>query len=179
MPQSFAAMYAHVIFSTKNREPSIETSWQSRLYEYIGGIAKGNNFVLLSAGGMPDHIHLLLSIGRELSVADIVRLVKSNSSKWIHETIPGKGSFAWQAGYGAFSVSQSGLASVKTYIAGQDQHHRRMTFQEEFLAFLKKHVCRTTSGMCGIEPPHGAILSPRWGFLPGTPSKPGAYAPGY
>jgi len=139
MPQSFAAMYAHIIFSTKNREPSIDASWQPRLYEYIGGIAKNNNLVLLSAGGVADHVHLLISIGREWSVADLVRLLKSNSSKWVHEEIPGNQSFAWQAGYGAFSVSQSQVPSVKKYIAGQEQHHLLKTFKEEFLEFLKKH----------------------------------------
>src|SRR5436190_2730694 len=133
MPQSFAAMYAHIIFSTKNREPSIDVSWQPNLYKYIGGIAKNNDFVLLGAGGVADHIHLLISIGRGLSIADLVRLVKSNSSKWVHENFPGNSSFAWQAGYGAFSVSRSQLPSVKEYLAGQEEHHRRRTFKEEFL----------------------------------------------
>ncbi len=139
MPQSFAAMYAHIIFSTKNREPFVDKSWQNRLYEYLGGICKGNKLALLAVGGMPDHIHLLVSMGREHSVAEIVRLIKSNSSKWIHEEIKGMQAFAWQSGYGAFSVSQSQLASVKKYIHGQEAHHRKLSFREEFLTFLKKH----------------------------------------
>jgi putative transposase len=139
MPQYFAAMYAHIIFSTKNRTPLIGPTWKTRLFDYIGGIAKNDGFPLLAAGGMPDHVHLLVSIGREHSIAEIVRLVKTNSSKWIHETFPDQRAFAWQSGYAAFSVSKSRLPSVTNYIDEQEEHHRRKSFQEEFVEFLKKH----------------------------------------
>src|SRR5215831_19451174 len=109
MPQSFACLHYHLIFSTKNRIPSITAELQPRLYEYIGGILRAEQGRLISAGGMPDHVHLLLSLSREMAIAEAVRLIKSNSSKWIHETIPDQSTFAWQTGYGAFTVSYSHL----------------------------------------------------------------------
>ena len=88
---------------------------------------------------MPDHVHLLVSLTRQSSVAEIARLVKANSSGWVHDTFPDLRGFAWQAGYGAFSVSSSSLAVVKHYIARQEEHHRTRTFQDEFVGFLKRH----------------------------------------
>ena len=119
MPQSFASLTYHIIFSTKARFPALTGEMVPRLYDYIGGILKPHDGVLLAAGGMPDHVHLLTSLGRETSVAVAVRLIKTNSSKWIHDTFPEQRSFAWQTGYGAFTVSHSNLPSVKSYIAGQ------------------------------------------------------------
>jgi REP element-mobilizing transposase RayT len=139
MPQSFASLTYHIIFSTKSRAPLLTGELVPRLYDYIGGILKPNDGILLAAGGMPDHVHLLTSLGRETSVAVAVRLIKANSSKWIHETFPEHRSFAWQTGYGAFTVSYSNMSSVKCYIAGQVEHHRTVTFQEEFREFLKRH----------------------------------------
>jgi putative transposase len=137
MPQSLGALYFHLVFSTKHREPWIGPDLQSRLYEYLGGILRAQKSVLLAAGGMPDHVHLLVSLSRELSIAETIRLIKANSSKWVHETFPAQGRFAWQAGYGAFSVSCTNLADG--YIASQAEHHRARTFQEEFRAFLRRH----------------------------------------
>jgi putative transposase len=139
MPQSFTCLHYHLIFSTKHRLPAITPDFQTRLYDYIGGILHSEKSVLLAAGGMPDHVHLLCSLSKELAVAAALRLIKANSSKWIHETFPQHRSFAWQAGYGAFAVSYSHCDSVKRYIAGQAEHHRRTTFQEELVAFLRKH----------------------------------------
>ena len=139
MPQSFTCLHYHLIFSTKNRLPTISADLQPRLYDYLGGILRSEKSILLAAGGMPDHIHLLCSLSKELAVAEALRIIKANSSKWIHETFPQHRSFAWQAGYGAFAVSYSHLANVKRYIARQAEHHRRSTFQEEFVAFLRKH----------------------------------------
>lgn len=139
MPQSFASLHVHIIFSTKNREPTMTPDFQTRLYEYIGGILRAEGARLLAAGGMPDHVHLLVSLTREQSLAEAARQIKANSSKWIHETFPDKRSFAWQAGYGAFSVSYSNIDSVKQYIARQPEHHRRRTFQDEFIEFLERH----------------------------------------
>ena len=138
MPQSYVSLNLHLIFSTKNRLPQINADLQARLFEYIGGICRAEQSPLLAAGGTPDHVHLLASLGKTLALADFLRLVKTNSSKWVRETIPSHGDFAWQAGYGAFSVSQSGLDQVKRYIANQAEHHRVRTFQEEFLEFLKR-----------------------------------------
>jgi len=139
MPQSFACLHYHLIFGTKGRAPVLEDDLRPRLYEYIGGIARGFGGIIEAAGGMPDHVHLLASLDRQTSVADAARSIKANSSKWIHETFPAMADFAWQSGYGAFTVSHSHLERVRGYIARQAEHHRRITFQEEFRAFLDRH----------------------------------------
>jgi putative transposase len=139
MPQSLSAMYAHLVFSTKHRVPGIQPDWSPRLYEYLGGILARRRGALLAAGGMPDHVHLLASIGREWSLADLLRDLKAGSSKWIHETLPGQRAFEWQSGYAAFSVSPSNLDAVKRYIADQPTHHQARTFQDELRALLERH----------------------------------------
>lgn len=140
MPQSFAALAHHFIFSTKDREPLLAWEIQPRLFDYMGGILGSTGCVLEAAGGMPDHVHLLVSMDREHSVAEVLRTVKAGSSRWIHEEFSGRlSAFAWQAGYGAFSVSHSHRERVKAYLANQAEHHRRMTFQEEYVLFLKRH----------------------------------------
>jgi len=139
MPQSFVSLHVHVVFSTKNRKAQITEDLASRLYEYIGGIIRGEGGCLVAAGGMPDHVHLLVSFGKELSTAKAVRLIKSNSSKWIHETFPKRHDFRWQAGYGAFGVSNSNVEAVTRYIRDQAAHHQRRSFQEEFRELLNRH----------------------------------------
>ena len=139
MPQSYVCLPTHIIFSTKHRLPMIQTEWEPRLYEYIGGILRKDGCVLLAAGGMADHLHLLISLGKERAIADLVRDIKANSSRWIHETFADQHAFAWQGGYGAFAVSHSNLDKVRLHIANQKEHHRKMTFQEELIAFLKRH----------------------------------------
>lgn len=139
MPQSFTSLPCHLVFSTKNRTPSITADLQPRLYGYLGGILRTENSPLLIAGGTPDHVHLLVSLSKQRSVSDTLRVLKANSSKWVHETFPAMGDFAWQTGYGAFAVSCSNLETVKRYIANQAEHHRTMNFQEEFAALLRRH----------------------------------------
>ena len=139
MPSSFVCMNCHIVFSTKKREPLILPDVAPRLYEYIGGTARRTGSKLLAAGGTADHIHLLMSLGKQEGVAGTVRDVKSNSSRWIHESFPQLRGFAWQAGYGAFSVSVSMMEDVKRYIANQQEHHRVRTFKEEFIALLERH----------------------------------------
>jgi REP element-mobilizing transposase RayT len=139
MPQSFASLHYHIIFSTKNREPLLDQTLQPRLYEYIGGILRNHDGILLAAGGMPDHVHLLVGLHREMSVSEGVKLVKANSSKWIHDEFPARRAFSWQVGYGAFTVSYSNIDRVKKYIDGQEEHHRLRTFQAEFIAYLRRH----------------------------------------
>jgi REP element-mobilizing transposase RayT len=139
MPQSITSLHYHIVFSTKERRSMIADDFRDRLYEYIGGILNENDSKLISVGGMPDHIHVLASINKELSISAALRLIKSNSSKWAHETFPKHRKFGWQAGYGAFAVSYSKLESVKKYIANQEKHHRKSTFKEEFKALLTKH----------------------------------------
>ena len=139
MPQSLVSLNVHVVFSTKNREPLIDRELAPRLYGYLGGIVRNTGSVLLAVGGVEDHVHLLVSLGRQSCVSDLVRDVKSNSSAWVHETFPDRARFAWQSGYGAFTVSVSLLARVREYIANQEDHHKKQTFQEEFREFLRRH----------------------------------------
>jgi REP element-mobilizing transposase RayT len=139
MPQSLVSLNVHVVFSTKNREPFIDCELAPRLYGYVGGIVRKTGSVLLTIGGVPDHVHLLVSLGRQACIADLVRDVKSNSSGWVHETFPERAKFAWQAGYGAFTVSKSVIERVKGYIAKQEEHHKKETFQQEYLRFLAEH----------------------------------------
>lgn len=136
---SFTCLNYHLVFSTKNRQPLIDKSWQQRLYDYIGGILRQQDGVLLAAGGMPDHIHLLVGINKKIAITDALRDIKANSSGWIHQEIQNQRGFAWQTGYGAFTVSYSGRAAVRSYLATQEEHHRTRTFQEEFLELLRRH----------------------------------------
>ena len=106
MPQSFIALHCHIVFSTKERCGMIHPEWADRAYQYIGGILRAHDCCLVAAGGMPDHVHLLVSLSKTRSIAEIVRIIKSNSSSWISDTFPLRGRFAWQTGYGAFSVSR-------------------------------------------------------------------------
>jgi REP element-mobilizing transposase RayT len=136
---TFSNLLVHVIFSTKDRLPTIRESFQPRLYEYMSGIARTEFGRALCIGGTPNHAHGLLVLKTDVSVAEAVRKWKSISSKWAHETFPYLRDFAWQSGYGAFSVSRSNVPKVAGYIERQAAHHRTVTFEEEFLAFLKRH----------------------------------------
>ena len=139
MPSSYTCLHYHLIFSTKRRVPRISPAIRDRLYQYIGGIIRDQNGRLIAAGGTPDHVHLLVSLHAQTALSDLLRNVKAGSSKWVHQTIDGMADFGWQDGYGAFTLSFSNLAQVTEYIADQEQHHRRVSFQEEFVAFLKRH----------------------------------------
>ena len=129
----------HCVFATKDRRPLIDSDLQSRLWPYIGGIARENKMKLLIAGGVADHVHVLISIPPILSVAKSEQLLKGNSSKWIHDTFAEQGDFEWQEGYGAFSIGVSGVEDTTKYIQNQTEHHRKMTFKEEVEVFLRKH----------------------------------------
>jgi putative transposase len=142
VPASYTCLYYHVIFGTKNRAPQIDATIQPRLYEYLGGIVRDAQGRLIAAGGTADHVHLLVSAHPQTALSDLLRQAKAGSSRWIHQTFRGRGDFAWQDGYGAFTVSHSNLEDVGQYIAQQEKHHRRMTFQEEFIAFLDRHEIR-------------------------------------
>jgi putative transposase len=136
---SYVSSYHHCVFSTKDRRPLITTALCGRLWPYLGGIAHQNKMKALEIGGVADHVHILLSLPATVPVAKAVQLIKGGSSKWIHETFPEHRLFAWQEKYGAFSVSVSQLDTIIKYIKGQEEHHRKLTFQEEFLALLRKH----------------------------------------
>jgi putative transposase len=139
MPQSYVAMYAHLVFSTKGRLPQITGEMQERLYSFMGGVFRERKCVLMAAGGVSDHVHLLASIHKEMALSPLLRDVKALSSGWVHDTFREAAGFAWQTGYAGFSVSQSNLETVRGYIANQEEHHRRMTFKEELIELLKRH----------------------------------------
>jgi putative transposase len=136
---SYVSSYYHCVFSTKERRPLISPSLQERLWPYLGGIARQNEMRAVEVGGVADHVHILLSLPSTLAIAKAMQLIKGGSSKWVHDTFPEHQLFGWQVKYGAFSVSVSQLEKTIEYIRGQAEHHRKRTFQEEFLALLKKH----------------------------------------
>ena len=136
---SYVSSYFHCVFSTKERRPLIPPGLQERLWPYLGGIARQNEMRAIEIGGVADHVHILLSLPATLAIAKAMQLIKGGSSKWVHESFPEHRLFGWQVKYGAFSVSVSQLDKTIQYIRGQAEHHRKMTFQGEFLALLKKH----------------------------------------
>ena len=136
---SYVSSYFHCVFSTKERRPLITPPLRERLWPFLGGIARQNKIKALEIGGVEDHVHLLLSLPAPLPISKAMQLIKGGSSKWVHETFPEHRLFAWQEKYGAFSVSVSQLDHIVQYIKGQEEHHRKMTFREEFLALLNKH----------------------------------------
>ena len=139
MPHSFTHLLSHVIFSTKGRAPFLDAELKERLFPYMGGIIRELDGSALAINGTVDHAHLLLLMPAKTALADVIRVLKTNSSRWIHETWASRHTFAWQSGYGAFSVSRSVVEEIRRYIENQEKHHRRMTFQEELLALLERH----------------------------------------
>jgi REP element-mobilizing transposase RayT len=139
MAHTFSNLLVHVIFSTKDRRPHLDAELKPQLFAYMGGIIRELDSKLFIINGPADHVHLLISLSAKWSVADAMRVLKTNSSRWVHEQWPQRADFAWQTGYGAFSVSHSQRSKVWKYIEGQEEHHRTVTFQEEFVKFLKAH----------------------------------------
>ena len=127
----------HFIFSTQGRRPLIKPDFRTDLFAYLGGIIREMDGIALIVNGTSDHVHLLVRARPAHSPAEITRLVKTNSSRWVHEKWAAE--FAWQTGYGVFSVSESSVAAVTKYIADQEEHHRSHSFEEEYIAFLKKN----------------------------------------
>lgn len=136
MSHTYAQNHLHVVFSTKERKKLIEKPIQPKVWSYMAGTARNHGFLVLANGGMEDHIHLLIQLPPSLALAKAVALLKANSSKWINEHGT---KFAWQEGYGAFSVSASNIDPVTKYIEDQERHHRKMTFEDEFAGLLRKH----------------------------------------
>ena len=140
MPQSLSAVYLHLVFSTKERRPFLKDQvLRSECHAYLGGVSKKLECPVILAGGVEDHVHLLARQSRTITQADWVKKLKRASSLWIKERDPAAKEFAWQAGYGAFSVSFSHVEKVTEYIARQEEHHRVRSFQDEFRAMLAKH----------------------------------------
>ena len=136
---SYVSSYYHFVFSTKERRRLITPQLRERLWPFLGGIARQNKMKAIEVGGIEDHVHILLSLPPTTAISKAAQLIKGGSSKWIHETFPEHRLFSWQEKYGAFGVSVSLLDNVVAYIRKQPEHHRTVTFQEEFLALLKKH----------------------------------------
>lgn len=136
MSHTYFQNVMHIVFSTKERRKMIPAPMKERLWAYTAGICKHQKIFVHAIGGMEDHIHLLLQFPPTLMIADAIRDIKSISSGWMSDEI---GTFAWQQGYGGFGVSKSNIAVVVRYIRNQEQHHRKMTFEEEFIALLEKH----------------------------------------
>ncbi len=137
MSHTYVSQLTHVVFSTKQRRPTIREDMRLRLWSFLGGIARQNGFKTIAIGGTDNHIHILLSLSATMPLAKAVQLLKGGSSKWLNETI--KPRFEWQQGYGAFSVSISQQDQTVAYINSQPEHHRKRNFEDEFIAFLKKH----------------------------------------
>jgi putative transposase len=135
MSHSYSNNYVHAIYSTKDRRKLIPEEFEKRLYSFVARVAIGHEIPLLAAGGMANHTHLLFLLPATMSLASAINLFKANSSRFLHESGL---AFQWQNGYGAFSVSTSQLDKVTTYIHNQHEHHKKMTFEDEFLALLKK-----------------------------------------
>jgi putative transposase len=136
MSHSYAQNHLHLVFSTKNREKILRREFLPRLWAYTAAVCKNHDLLTFAVGGMEDHMHLLFRLPPTMALSEGVALVKSNTSKWIRER--GK-HFAWQEGYGAFSVSSSSVAAVIKYIDSQQAHHSKLSFEDEFLSLLKKH----------------------------------------
>jgi putative transposase len=148
MSHTYSSNRIHLIFSTKNREKSLSEQLQPKLWAYMAGIAHNQGFEAMIIGGIEDHVHALVILPPSLALAKAVQFLKGSSSKWINDNRSTDSRFAWQEGYGAFSVSSSQTSEVVRYIRDQRAHHAKKSFEEEFVAFLKKY---------GVEhdPSHG------------------------
>ncbi len=140
MPQSLAKIYVHITFSTKNRYPFLaEKEICQQMFAYLGGICNKLDCPVLIVGGFAEHVHLLCILSKNLSAADFIREIKRSSSKWVKSKGGVLRKFTWQAGYGVFSISQSQIEIVRSYIARQEEHHRKKSFQDEFRSLLQKY----------------------------------------
>lgn len=141
MPQSLSRVVVHLVFSTKNRTPWLrDVALRQELYQYMGGILVNIECPPILIGGIEDHVHVLCNLSRKLAIMNLVEELKTEPSKWLKTKRPDLTEFHWQAGYGVFSVSQSNVEAVKTYIANQEEHHKRMSFQDEFRKLCERHA---------------------------------------
>ena len=139
MPQSLSRVLVHLVFSTKHREPLLTRSIRDELHAYLAGTLDHTDCPSLRVGGVEDHVHLLFGLSRTRTIAEVVEKVKTSSSKWLKARDPSFSEFHWQAGYGAFSVSQSDAEKVVDYIRNQEVHHRKLTFQDEYRKLLERY----------------------------------------
>lgn len=138
MANTYTQIYLHVVFAVQNRQCLIDKNWKDELYKYICGIVNSKGQKIYAIDGVSDHIHFLLSLKPDIALSEIIREVKSNSSKWVNAKQFVRSRFKWQEGFGAFSCSASHLDKVIAYINNQEKHHRKKTFKEEYLELLEK-----------------------------------------
>ena len=140
MPQSLSKIYLHIVFSTKRRYPFLANrEFRNEMHRYIGGTCNAIGCPVIAVGGAADHVHILCLLSRTRSVAEVVMDMKGQSSKWAKQVRLSLRKFQWQRGYGVFSVSESAVETVRSYINNQEEHHRRKSFKEEYLGFLEEH----------------------------------------
>jgi putative transposase len=140
MPQSLTKVYVHIVFSTKNRFPFLaDKDVRNEMHNYLGGTCNKLDCSVLKVGGVADHVHIFCLLSKNISLAKLLGELKRESSKWVKTKGQNLRKFAWQNGYGAFSVSPSHIDAVRDYVVRQEEHHRRKTFQDEFRTFLKKY----------------------------------------
>lgn len=139
MGQSLVTNYIHIIFSTKNREPLIKPSFEEELFSYLGGTCNNLGCSVITVGGHLDHIHILCMLSKNIALAELLKQLKQQSSKWVKTKSSSLRNFYWQDGYGAFSVNPKEIQVVKDYINNQHQHHSKKGFKDEFKAFLKQY----------------------------------------
>lgn len=139
MANTYTSIYIHLVFAVKWRLNLISKEWKDDLYKYISGIVAHKNQKLMIINGMPDHLHLLLSINQDCVISDLVRDIKSNSSKWINQNNLVKGRFEWQSGFGVFSISHFDIKKIIKYVENQETHHASNSFRVEYTNFLKSH----------------------------------------
>ena len=137
MPDSYTNLLYHSVFSTKDRRALIRSEYELRIYDYIGGTIRSLGGIFLELNGTEDHIHLLTKLRPDRAVSDVLRDLKANASGWMHDVFPSLKHFSWQRGYGTFTASQSNVEGIRRYIAKQKEHHRKFSFRDEFIEFLK------------------------------------------
>ncbi|HOE65534.1 MAG TPA: IS200/IS605 family transposase [Candidatus Hydrogenedentes bacterium] len=140
MSHAFCSLTYHIVFSTKDRRPLLVTDMQPRLHEYLGGTVRGLGSVALAVGGTDDHVHILARLRQDRAISDVLREIKTAATHWIHGEFPDMKGFFWQAGYGAFTVSASQAEKVAAYITHQTEHHKKQSFEDEFVALLTAHA---------------------------------------
>jgi len=139
MSDSYTNLLYHIVFSTKDRRPLITPDYEVRLYDYLGGTIRKLGGISLELNGTDDHVHLLAKLRPDCALSEALRDLKANATGWMHDVFPTLKNFSWQRGYGAFTVSQSSVEAVRQYIARQKEHHRKISFRDEFIQFLQEN----------------------------------------
>jgi REP element-mobilizing transposase RayT len=139
MAHTYTQLLYHIVFSTKGRKPWLKDKLRKRVHSYLGGAIRGEGGTAILVGGVDDHVHIFALLRPDKTLSDLVRNIKANSSNWIHREFKDLKDFAWQRGYSVFTVSHSQSPKVKNYVANQERHHRKQSFQEEIRGLLRKH----------------------------------------